>query len=762
MFPVVCMCFFLLACHTGEQRTEPTAVDTAAIKNSIANAEVLSPEASIKKMRMEAGFEIKLVAAEPLVNSPVAMTFDDKGRIWVCEMQSYMPDTAGTGEGDPTGTIAILEDANKDGVMDTRKVFLDHLVLPRALCLVENGLLVAEPPNLWFVEISNDKPGRKTLVDSTYAAGGNPEHQANGLFRCLDNWIYSANCRKRYRKQGARWLIERTHSRGQWGLSQDNEGRLFYNNNSENLLGDYFSPGFGAANANQKSVAGFEEKIVTNNRVYPIRPTPGVNRGYVKDILDDSLRLRNFTAASGPVIYRGGLFGNEQQLNAFVAEPAANLIKRNLLEENGFRVTGKQAYERKEFLASLDERFRPVTLYNGPDGALYVVDMYRGIIQHETYLTEYLKGEIKSRKLTQPLNCGRIYKIFPNGKNIVPTNVLPADPDSLAMLLKHPNGWLRDKAQQLIADRKLMQLAPVLKQNLKQVDHPVLVSHSMWTLEGLGLLQQEEIFPLLQQADRKLRVQALSALASLISSGKAGKGYLPVLTQLAGQKDTLQAPYLAFLAGSMMPKNPVAATELLRQVARLHPANVCVADAVISSLAGKEEAFAKEVRSVIADTSVAINKRLATVINNRKNAGSKNPEALKKAFPKGYQLFNTVCQTCHGEDGNGIKSLAPPLNQSEWVVGNKNRLISIVLYGLSGPVKVNDKLYKAPEINGEMPGLGNNTAFTDEDIAQVLSFIRSSWSNKAAPIKPADVTEIRKKYTGRQTVFTQTELNKLK
>jgi mono/diheme cytochrome c family protein len=762
MFPIVCSFFFLLACNSSDQRAGHVSVDTAAIKNSIASAPVLSPEESIKKMRIEEGFDIKLVAAEPLVNSPVAMKFDEKGRIWVCEMQSYMPDTAGTGEEQPTGTISILEDTNKDGVMDTRKVFLDHLVLPRALCLIENGLLIAEPPNLWFVEINNDKPGRKTLVDSTYAAGGNPEHQANGLIRGLDNWIYSANCRMRYRKQGAKWLIERTHSRGQWGISQNNDGRLFYNNNSENLLGDYFMPGFGAANTNQKNIAGFEEKIVTDNRVYPIRPTPGVNRGYMKGVLDDSLRLRDFTAASGPVIYRGGLFGDEYQENAFVAEPAANLIKRNLLEEKGFQVSGKQAYEKKEFLASLDERFRPVTLYNGPDGALYVVDMYRGIIQHETYLTEYLKGEIISRKLTQPLNCGRIYKIVPKGKVIASTNVLPSDPDSLAMLLNNPNGWLRDKAQEIIVDKRLTQLAPSLRRNLAQLNNPVLVTHSLWTLEGLGLLQEKDILPLLNQVNWKLRAQALSALASLIRNGKTDKAYLPILTRLADQKDTLLAPYLAFLANSIMPANPVAANQLLLQLVRLYPDNVYVADAVISSIRGKEEAFAKQVKSMIADTSMAINKRLSNVINNRKNSNGKNAEALKKAFPKGFQLFNTVCQTCHGEDGNGIKSLAPPLNKSEWVVGNKNRLIPIVLYGLIGPVKVNDHVYKAPEINGEMPGIGNNKAFTDEDIAQVLSFIRSSWSNKAEAIKPADVTEIRKKYTGRQNVLTQTELNSLK
>lgn len=760
MVPVICSFFLLIACNPNEQQAGRGTIDTTAIKKTIAVAPVLPPEESLKKMKVEEGFEIKLVAAEPLVMAPVALKFDERGRLWVCEMLSYMPDTTGAGESNPTGTIAILEDKNKDGVMDTRKVFLDHLVLPRALCLVDNGLLVAEPPNLWFVEIVNDRPGHRTLVDSTYAAGGNPEHQANGLIRGLDNWIYSANCTKRYRKQGTQWLIERTHSRGQWGLSQDDEGRLFYNNNSQNLLGDYFSPGFGATNTNQKSISGFEEKIVADNRVYPIRPTPGVNRGYLPGILDDSLRLLNFTAASGPVIYRGDLFGEAYRQNAFVAEPAANLIKRNVLEESGFQVFGKQAYERKEFLASADERFRPVTLYNGPDGALYIVDMYRGIIQHRTYLTDYLKAEIRSRQLTQPLNCGRIYKIVPKGKTVLSGVSMPASPDSLAALLRHPNGWVRDMAQQRIVDRKLVQLVPALRQNLKEVESPFFLSHSLWTLEGLGALRGTDILPLVSQANWKIRVQALSALRVLINR-KTYKQFLPVLSRLAAQNDSLTAPYIAFLANWVMPFDSLAANKILRQLVSLHPNDGYTADAVISALKGKEESFAIQVRAIVSDPSVAMNKRLAGVISELQSPKGANAAALKKTFPRGYALFKTVCQTCHGEDGNGIRSLAPPLNGSQWVTGSKQRLIPIVLYGLAGSLSVNGKLYQAPEISGEMPGIGNNSDFSDEDIAQVLSFIRASWTNKAGVIKPADVTQTRKKYSGRQTILTPAELDKL-
>jgi glucose/arabinose dehydrogenase len=142
---------------------------------------VLTARESIQKMQIENGFRVHIVATEPLLTSPVAISFDDKGRIWVVEMENYMPDSLGTGEDLPVGKIVILTDKNGDGRMDERKVFLDSLVLPRAICFIENGILVAESPKLWFYEIKNDKPVNKTLVDAAYAEGGNVEHQPNGL-----------------------------------------------------------------------------------------------------------------------------------------------------------------------------------------------------------------------------------------------------------------------------------------------------------------------------------------------------------------------------------------------------------------------------------------------------------------------------------------------------------------------------------------------------------------------------------------------------
>lgn len=745
--------------NTGKKQDKQS--DSLAIRQSIQEAPVLSGEEAIDHMRVEEGFEVKLVAAEPLVTAPVCLSFDSQGRMWVVEMQGYMPDTLGTGEQVPDGKVVILTDKDGDGAMDERIVFLDSLVLPRALCLIEGGILVAEPPYLWYYDIVNDQPANRRLVDSNYAEGGNVEHQPNGLLRAMDNWIYSAKSSKRYRKQGNTWLQEPTHFRGQWGIAESGDGRLLYNTNSENVLGDFFLPGFGASNPHQQQVAGFNESLVPDTRVYPARPTPGVNRGYVAGVLDDSLRLTHFTAACGPVMYLGNLFDSRYQGNVFVAEPAGNLIKRNILHSNGYRLQGEQAYAGKEFIASYDERFRPVNLCNGPDGALYITDMYRGIIQHLTYLTPYLKQEIKARNLTRPLNCGRIYKVVPTGKTGRPVT-FSNNSQALTALLQHPNGWVRSQAQQLLVDKNDPAAIEALRQLLTRNETPYTLAHALWALEGLHALTVADVLPLMQSVNWPVRMQALGVLPAVIDK-KTYPAILPLLMQMARSEDTLAAPYLAFLANALQPYDARKGKDLLMTLIKKYPGNRYVADAVISNLYGQEDVFYKKVIALYPDTTLVINRQLKEVLEDiQQAANNSNMKQLAARYPKGARLYTEVCQTCHGPDGNGIVALAPPLNKSGWVQGSKHKLAAIVLYGLTGPVEVGGKTYRAPEISGEMPGLGANPAYTNEDIAQVLSFIRQAWGNDATPLVAAEVSSIRSQYKGRQAPFTADELNKIK
>ena len=754
------LCLVLLAgCRSNNKTVGDAKADSIAIRQSITSSPVLDARQAMEKMQLEEGFEIRLVASEPMVKAPVVMSFDAQGRMWVLEMEGYMTDSVGSEENKPAGKIVILEDTNHDGVADKRKLFMDSLKLARSICLIEDGILIGEPTNLWFYNIKDDRPYNKVLVDSAYTEGGNVEHQSNGLVRALDNWIYNAESGKKYKRNGNGWIVASMRSKGQWGMSQDDYGRLFYNNNSQNLMGDFFAPHFGSSNKNQRRVAGMDEKIVADNRVYPARPTPGVNRGYMDGVLDDSVRLVNFTAASGPVLYRGDLFGKEYYLNAFVGEPSANLIKRNILQETGFMVKGKQAYKNREFLTSTDERFRPVTLYNGPDGALYVLDMYRGVIQHKTYQSDYLKKEINARKLYPPFECGRIYKIVPKGAK-EKWVTMPSDPRQLVAMLHHPNGWVRDKAQQMLVDGKFLQTVPDLRRNL-QLPDTVAAVYSLWTLEGLHALQPEDVFPLLQQKAGPLRMQALSVLPSIMNRSNYGL-FVSQLENIVQQRDTLAAPYIAFLAQSVKQVDSPKAEQLLWSVVKSYPQNPYVSDAVISNLQGREAKFLNQVVAYNPDTNLVISKRLRKVlsdISDSKNRG--NPKMLEKTYPRGVAAFKTVCQTCHGADGNGVKSLAPPLNRSDWVMGDKRRLIPILLYGLNGPVMVNGTMYQPPEYNAEMPAIGNNKELTDEDIAQLLSYIRNAWGNKGSRITRDDIGDARQKWAGREKSFTMDELKKI-
>jgi putative membrane-bound dehydrogenase-like protein len=753
--------FSLLFCNGKKSTANPDAVDPQ--KKSIGNADapVVPAEEAIRLMQVENGFRVQLVASEPMVNAPVVIQFDEKGRMWVIEMEGYMPDINGKGEELPLGKIVILEDVNKDGKMDSRKVFMDSLVLPRAICLIEQGLLVAEPPNLWYVKIVNDKAAGKTLVDPEYTDGGNVEHQPNALFRAMDNWIYNAEGRKKYRKKGNTWLIEPMQQRGQWGLTMDDHGRLFYNNNSQNFQGDYFPPRFGTANSNQRRPEGFNRNIVPDNRVFPARPTTGVNRGYLKGVLDDSMRLVNFTAASGPVLYRGHLFDKAYYNNAFVPEPSANLIKRNILQEKGYEIIGRQAYKGKEFLASTDERFRPVTASNGPDGALYVVDMYRGVIQHKTYLTDYLKNEIKSRNLEKPLNCGRIYKVIPVDSKPAPV-VLSTKPAELPAYLAHPNAWVREKAQQLLVDMKSAETVAPLRNILQKQESQQAVAHALWSLEGMGKLEANDVLPLLQHSAWNIRLQALTVSPSVITTANY-RQFLGSMQKMLQANDTLAAPYLGFLVNTINSLDKKAATDFAYALIHQYPRNPYIADAIITGLQDREATFLKELVKAEPDTMIAINRRLTRLVADMRNSGNNaKARTLERNYPKGSSLYKSICQTCHGADGNGIKFLAPPLNNSNWVKGNKNRLIPIILFGLTGPVKVNETLYAPPEINGDMPGLGNNKEISDEDLAELMSFIRKAWNNESDKVSAEEVKKIRAKYKGRQKPFTAAELNRIK
>ncbi|MCI0636407.1 MAG: dehydrogenase, partial [Actinobacteria bacterium] len=224
--------------QAGDRKGEAQPPLPPSIK--IPPAPVLPPAEALKTFKAAPGFRLELVASEPLVREPVAMAFDADGRLWVVQMRSYMLDLDARGETSPMSEIVVLEDTDGDGVYDKSTVFLDKLVVPRAISIAGDGILVAEPPSVWFCRSSTGdlKCDQKTLVTATYCNRPSIEHTSNGLMPAMDNWIYSANSPMRIRRDGDKWIVGTTRSRGQWGITQDDYGRLFYNSNPEILRGD--------------------------------------------------------------------------------------------------------------------------------------------------------------------------------------------------------------------------------------------------------------------------------------------------------------------------------------------------------------------------------------------------------------------------------------------------------------------------------------------------------------------------------------------
>jgi len=472
----------------------------------------LSPEEAMNSFVLaDTDLQIQLVAAEPLVQDPVAISFDEGGRLWVVEMLGFMSDIDGTGEEDRVGRISVLFDDDSDGQMDRSQVFLDSLILPRALAVINGGALVAENIPLWHVQDTDGdfKADTKILIDSTYGGSGMPEHSANGLWRGMDNWYYNAKSKYRYRNINGKWAKDETEFRGQWGMAHDDAGRLFYNYNWSQLHADLVPPNTLGRNENHQPSSGIDHGLTLERKIFPIRSNTAVNRGYVPGTLDENGRLLEFASACGPLIYRGDVLPADYKGNAFVCEPTANLIKRNKITEEGFMLSAQGVYKNREFLASTDERFRPISLASGPDGALYVVDMYKGIIQHGPYMTPYLREVTLQRKLDKPIHMGRIWRITSKKTNDKksPVDLATAESKTLIQLLGHPNGWTRDMAQRLLVEKG----EPVFQELKDVVDkgNPLAQIHALWTLEGLGLTYPEVLLPALRSKDPKVAQVAL-------------------------------------------------------------------------------------------------------------------------------------------------------------------------------------------------------------------------------------------------------------
>jgi mono/diheme cytochrome c family protein/glucose/arabinose dehydrogenase len=557
----------------------------------------LSPEAALKTFYMAPGYHLELVASEPLVQAPVAIDWDLRGRLWVVEMPGYMRDASGGNEHDPIGRIVVLEDTNGDGRMDKRTVFADGLVLARAIKVLDHGVLVGEPPNAWLMR-DTDRDLRmdtKTLVTAEYGVrDADPQNNANGFFWAMDNRMYTAgqvDIYLRYKRGG--FAVEETLLRGEWGVTQDDAGRIFRNTNSSAVHADlvptpYYArhPGLLRTRGSYEALSGDDDAL---NTVWPVRPNPGTNRAYQAGIDRPDGTLASYTAVCAPLVYRGDRLPADLYGNLFVAEPAANVVSRVVLTDDGTTLKARKAYERAEFLASTDERFRPVYLSNAPDGTMYIVDLYRGILEHRNSLTVYLRNQIASRNLSSPTDQGRIYRVVhETTRRDLSNDLADASPATLVATLAHTNGWRRDAAQRLLVERSTQLAADTvaaLVRTVQQAPDWRTRLHALWTLDGTDAVQPPIVTAALQDPSRDVRAAAIRVAERWL--GTPETSMRSAVLKLMDDPDWAVREQLAATLGTLPPG---AREQALAALLQRHATDPIVMDAALSGLRGSEAA----------------------------------------------------------------------------------------------------------------------------------------------------------------------------
>ena len=456
---------------------------------------VLTPEEELKTFHMAPGYQVQLVAADPLIKDPILAEFDGDGRLWVVEMQGYaVGKSMENVENPPMDDLVVLEDTDGDGVYDKRTVFIDKLVLPRALKILDkNCVLIGVPPELIKACDTNGdlKADTREIVHGSFGKRGNIEHAANALFWSMDNVInVSEHNYNVLPRPGGKLDIVPNLVRGQWGATQDDAGLLFRDVNTDPLFVDYIPARYYVRNPGLIRTRGLYESLVdqTKSAVWPVRPTLGVNRGYRPEVPRPDGSAYYYQGVSSPMIFRGDNLPKDVQGQAFVVDDPTNLVHLLKVEDDGSgNISAADYYSRGEFMASTDERFRPASLTQGWDGTFYVIDMYRGVSQEERYQTDYLRDYINQHQLWEGIHHGRIFRVIHSGMHKVEKpHMLEETPAQLVAHLSNPIGWWRDTAQQLLVQRNDKSVVPALKELAANAPDWRTRLQALWTLEGMG------------------------------------------------------------------------------------------------------------------------------------------------------------------------------------------------------------------------------------------------------------------------------------
>lgn len=423
-----------------------------------------SKENALKTIRVRPGMQVELAAAEPMVMDPVDIAWGSDGRMWVVEMADY-PNGIDD-QGAPGGRVRYLEDTDEDGEYDRSTLFLDKLNFPSSVMPWRDGVLITAAPDILFAKDTNNdgKADNVTKLFSGFVEG-NQQHRVNSLQWGLDGWIYSANgdsngtikshktgkivdiSNMDFRFRPDTGEFERLPGRTQYGRNRDDVGNWFGSNNS--LPGWHYALNDRYTRRNPHvsypSAKAYLQSPSSAGPVYPASRT--LNR------LNDYTKVNRFTSACGLAIYRDSLLGRAFYGNSFICEPVHNLIRREVITPNGATFSSAQPADEKgtEFFASTDNWSRPTSVRTGPDGALYVVDMYRFLIEHPQWVPADWQRKLHLR---EGHDKGRIYRIFPENRTPRPIpDLTKLNTEQLVATLNSPNGILRDLSHRLLLNR---------------------------------------------------------------------------------------------------------------------------------------------------------------------------------------------------------------------------------------------------------------------------------------------------------------------
>lgn len=532
-----------------EQRSTDTGY-TASGESILPRRFALSPEESRAAWEIDGDYEIQLVAAEPLTCDPVDVVWDEKGRMFVAEMRDYpLPPEPGP----LLSRIRLLKDKDGDGRMDEAVTWADELDHVQGLLPMNGGLLATTRTAILFLK-DTDGDDRADQITPLYTSN-EPRHNqlqiANPRWG-LDNAIYLNNgldgkeiypvdqpdakiefTRLNLRYDPRSKTMTPVSGGGQFGGSLDDWGRRFFCSNRNPVMFAVMPLEVLKRNPAAAITQGHEDIQEPGSRVWPINLSHTTSAAHAG----------THTAACGLGVYRGGLMP-ELAGEVFVCDPTAQLVTRSRLEPKGASFEAVRVGDKRDFLVSADEWSRPVHVRNGPDGALYICDMYRRFIDHSRFFPEEFS---QTNYMRAGFDHGRIWRLVPKGAKAKAIEPLPGESSALVPLLENPNAWQRIHAQRLLVERQEKSVVADLADLLKNSPLAQGRAHAFWTLHGLGELTDAQIAQALEDEESGLVENAIEladaekhrpALQRIAADGDDRAAFLAMIKLGGGHADT--------------------------------------------------------------------------------------------------------------------------------------------------------------------------------------------------------------------------------